>query len=218
MDKVPFKASPYPLPELAEYLEPFRHYFYRVENYRALERYATGLVADIKRKTCCGIAEAVAGTSSQALQEFSQQRVQRLVAEATAGDGALIFDDVAIPRRGRGMVGVAWQWCGILGKRANCQVVVTSRYCDPYYSWPVQGRLYLPREWADDQQRRAKVHIPDEIQFATKPQLALEQVGQADRWAVPFHTVVVDAGYGDNPNFLLGLEARGKRAATRCGR
>jgi SRSO17 transposase len=222
MDTMPFKASPYPLPELAEYLKPFRHHFYRVENYRALERYATGLVADIKRKTCCGIAEAVAGTSSQSLQEFltnthwdaeevSHQRVQRLVAEATAGDGALIFDDVGIPRRGRGIVGVAWQWCGVLGKRANCQVVVTSRYCDPYYSWPVQGRLYLPREWADDQQRRAKVHIPDEIQFATKPELALGQVDEAARWGVPFHTVVVDAGYGDNPNFLDGLEARDKR-------
>ena len=118
MDKPPPKASPYPLPELAEYLRPFRHHFYRVESYQALERYATGLLADIKRKTCSGIAKAVAGTSSQSLQEFltntdwaeegiDQQRVQGLVAEATAGDGALVFDDVSIPRQGRDMVGVA---------------------------------------------------------------------------------------------------------------
>jgi len=90
MDKARFKASPYPLPELAGFLKPFRHHFYRVENHRALERYATALVADIRRKTCFGITKAVAGTSSQALQEsltnthwdaeeVSQQRVQRLV-------------------------------------------------------------------------------------------------------------------------------------------
>jgi SRSO17 transposase len=222
MNKPPPKASPYPLPELAEYLKPFRHHFYRVESYQALERYATGLVADIKRKTCRGIAEAVAGTSSQSLQEFltnthwaeeamDQQRVQGLVVEATAGDGALVFDDVSIPRQGKDMVGVAWQWCGALGKRANCQVVVTSRYCDPYYSWPVKGGLYLPRGWIDDPKRRAKAHIPAEVEFATKPELALRQVDEAEQWGVPFETVVVDAGYGDNPNFLDGLEARNKR-------
>ena len=222
MDKPPPKASPYPLPELVEYLKPYRHHFYRVESYQALQRYATGLLADIKRKTCSGIAEAVAGTSSQSLQEFltntdwdveavDKQRVQGLVAEATAGDGALVFDDVSIPRKGKATVGVAWQWCGCLGKRANCQVVVTSRYCDPYYSWPMKGRLYLPGEWIDDPKRRAKAHIPAEVEFATKPELALGQVDEAEEWGVPFNTVVVDAGYGDNPNFLDGLEARDKR-------
>ena len=222
MDKPPVKASPYPLPELAEYLKPYRHHFYRVESYQALERYATGLLADIKRKTCSRIAEAVASTSSQSLQEFltntswpaeavGEQRVGGLVAEATAGDGVLVFDDVSIPRRGKDIVGVAWQWCGALGKRANCQVVVTSRYCDPYYSWPVKARLYLPRQWAEDPKRRTKAHIPAGVEFATKPELALRQVDEAERWGVPFATVVVDAGYGDNPNFLDGLEARDKR-------
>lgn len=229
MDKLPPKASPYALPELDEYLKPFRHHFYRVESYQALERYATGLLADIKRKTCSGIAEAVAGTSSQSLQEFltnthwdaeamNKQRVQRLMAEATAGDGALVFDDVSIPRQGKDIVGVAWQWCGVLGKRANCQVVVTSRYCDPYYSWPVKGRLYLSREWTDDSKRRAKAHIPAEVEFATKPELALRQVDEAEQWRVPFDTVVVDAGYGDNPNFLDGLEARAKRYVVNVAR
>ena len=229
MDNPPFKASPYPLPELAEYLKPFRHHFYRVENYQALERYATGLLADIKRKTCSGIAEAVAGTSSQSLQEFltnthwdpeaiNRQRVQQLMAEATAGDGVLVLDDVSVPRQGKDTVGVARQWCGALGKRANCQVVVTSRYCDPYYSWPVKGRLYLPREWSDDPKRRAKAHVPAEVEFATKPELALRQVDEAEEWGVPFHTVVVDAGYGDNPNFLDGLEARDKRYVVNVAR
>lgn len=229
MDKPPPKASPYPLPELVEYLKPFRHHFYRVESYLALERYTTGLLADIKRKTCAGIAEAVAGTSSQSLQEFltntswdpeavDKQRVQQFVEEATAGDGALVFDDVSVPRKGDNIVGVAWQWCGCLGKRANCQVVVTSRYCDPYYSWPVTGRLYLPPKWADDPERRAKAHIPDEVEFATKPELALRQVDVAQQWGVPFDTVVADAGYGDNPNFLDGLEARDKRYVVNVAR
>ncbi len=219
MESPPPKASPYPLPELVAYMKPFRGHFYRVESFWSMERYVTGLLADIKRKSCSGIAEGVAGTSSQELQEMltnsywkpqgvDRQRVAQLVVEAMAGDGALRFDDVSLPRQGKKLVGVAWQWRGALGKRANCQVVVTSRYCDPYYSWPVQGRLYLPREWVEDTERRTKVHIPEEIDFATKPELALRQVDEAKAWGVPFGWVVVDAGYGDNPNFLDGLEER----------
>lgn len=107
-------------------------------------------------------------------------------------------------------MGVAPQYCGELGKKANGQVVVTTHYADPYYAWPVNGQLYLPEEWCADQERRRKAAIPRAVAFQTKPTIALALIDEAQRWGVPCHAVVSDSGYGDNPAFLDGLEARGK--------
>ena len=109
---------------------------------------------------------------------------------------------------------MARQYCGALGKIANCQVVVTAGYSvdestesRPLH-WPVSARLYLPRAWAVDRKRRSPAHIPEHLPFRTKPELALELVDQARAWQVPFKAVVADAGYGSNPSFLAGLEKR----------
>lgn len=105
-------------------------------------------------------------------------------------------------------MGVARQYCGRLGKRANGQVVVTGRYVDPYFAWHVNGQLYLPAEWCQDQERRRQSAIPDEVSFATKPEIALWLIDEAREGSVPFQIVVSDSAYGDNPSFLDGLEAR----------
>jgi SRSO17 transposase len=106
-------------------------------------------------------------------------------------------------------VGVAPQYCGELGKKANGQVVVTIQYADPYYAWPVTGQLYLTEEWCQDQERRGEAGIPAEVEFQTKPALALTLLDEARQWGVPFGGVVSDSGYGDNPTFVEGLETRG---------
>lgn len=136
------RISPYPIPELKEFLRPFRPHFYRCESLPVLERYATGLLADIARKSGAGIAEAVAGLSESAVYRLlaqstwdeaavNRQRIDVMVAQATAGDGMLVFDETSFPRQGPKSVGVAHQYCGALGKTANCQVVVTAHYMDP---------------------------------------------------------------------------------------
>jgi SRSO17 transposase len=214
------KVPPYPIPELAEFLRPYRHHFYRVESLHVLERYATGLLAEMEqRKSGAGVAAAVAGLSEAAVYrlmaesvwdelDVDRHRVGDMVAGAVAGDGMVIVDDTGLPRKGKQTVGVAHQYCGELGKEANCQVVVTLDYVDPYYAWPVGGQLYLPESWCQDRERCQRAQIPAEVVFQTKPEIALALIDQARAWGVPFNTVGADSGYGDNPNFLDGLDCR----------
>jgi len=218
------KASPETLPELATYLKPFAPLFRRSTSRESVGRYLTGLLTDLPRKNCDTIAAAVAGTSTERLQHLltdatwdpqalDKQRVQTLVAQSPP-QGLLVLDDTGLPKQGRGSVGVARQYSGTLGKVANCQVVVSAHYvADEPRSpapihWPLTAQLYLPEAWATDGGRRATVHVPTEVAFQTKPELALALIDQARAWGVPFAWVVADAGYGDNPTFLQGLEVR----------
>src|ERR671915_630031 len=97
-----------------------------------------------------------------------------------------------------------------LGKVGNSQVAVTCCYSDPWATWPVGVRLYLPEAWTQDLGRCRQAGVPPEVGFQTKPEIALALLDQARRWGVPHHCVVADADYGDNPNFLAGLEERGE--------
>jgi SRSO17 transposase len=107
----------------------------------------------------------VPGTNAQRLQEFltkmpwdeedlNRQRVQKMMAEASMGNGVLMFDDTGFPKRGNASVGVARQYSGTLGQVGNCQIAVTCCYTDARATWPVAVRLYLPKTWADDPARR----------------------------------------------------------------
>ena len=99
-----------------------------------------------------------------------------------------------------------------MGKVGNCQVAVTCVYADAQAFWPVGVRLYLPEEWTEDMDRWMKARVPpQEARFRTKPAIALEMLDKARRSEVPHACVVADSGYGDNPNFLAGLEERQER-------
>jgi SRSO17 transposase len=212
-------ASPVELLELQEFLGAFQIRFRRPEGRRALERYTTGLLTELPNKNCDTLAQAVPGSSEQRLQEFltnmqwdeadlNRQRVQKMIAEAARGEGVLVFDDTGFPKQGTASVGVERQYSGTLGKVGNCQIAVTCCYTDRQVTWPVAVRLYLPKTWAQDAKRRQQTRVPAEIPFQTKPEIALTLLDQARAWGVPHRCVVADADYGDNPNFLAGLEAR----------
>src|SRR5215207_7833371 len=230
------KASSDPLPEIAEFLEPFASLFRRYQSRHSLKRYITGLLTDLDRKNCDTIAAALAGTSTERLQhlltdadwdslKLDELRVRSLSAKSPKG-GVLVLDDTSFPKQGKhkqgkASVGVARQYCGALGKRANCQVVVSAEYVadEPESSrplhWPVSGRLYLPEGWATDRKRRERSHVPEEIIFRSKSQIALSLVDLSREWGVPSEVVVADSGYGKYPSFLGGLEER--EVAYVCG-
>ena len=128
-------------------------------------------------------------------------KVRALVLPAVARSGpieAWIIDDTGFPKKGRHSVGVTRQYCGQLGKQDNCQVAVTLSIANHAASLPVAYRLYLPQEWAADPLRRDKAGVPEPIGFATKPEIALDQIRAACTAGIPRGTVLMDAGYGSD--------------------
>src|SRR5215813_3542862 len=189
-------ASPAELPEVRAFLGAFQVRFRRPEGRAALERYTTGLLTELPNKNGDTIAQAVPGTSAQRLQEFltnmqwdeedlNRQRVQKMMAEATRGEGVLVCDDTGFPKQGTASVGVARQYSGTLGKVDNCQIAVTCCYTDAQATWPVAVRLYLPKTLADALERRQQARVPAGVAFQTKPAIALALLDQARAWGVP---------------------------------
>lgn len=214
------KAGLQPLSGLAAFLEPFASLVRRPQSRHAMERYATGLMADLPRKTASDIGRAVAGTNGQRLQELltstvwdpaamDRLRIEQMVARASVGEGVQIIDDTGFPKKGAHSVGVARQYSGTLGRVDNCQVLVTSHYVDRVFDWPVAARLYLPEAWADDRARRQAAKVPAEVAFQTKGEIALDLIDAGIAAGVPTGAVIADAGYGDQPSLLEGLESRG---------
>jgi len=217
------------MPELAEFLEPFRVQFRQAKSAAVLERYLTGLLTEHPNKNCVTLAEVLPGTNSQTLNHLvsemvwdedalNAQRIGVMLSMKTEGDAALVFDDTGFAKQGRHSVGVQRQYSGTLGKVANCQVTVNCHLAERTLAWPVATRLYLPESWTSDPQRRAKAHVPEEVVFKTKPEIALDLLDEAKRRGVRWRCVVSDADYGDNPVFLNGLEERGEWCvvAVRC--
>jgi SRSO17 transposase len=210
------------LPELGEFLRPFQIHFVRSEGRQSLERYLTGLLTEHNNKNCDTLAQIVPGTSEQRLHnlltgiawdhdDLNDQRVRTLLRLPSEGDAVLVFDDTGFAKQGTCSVGVKRQYSGTLGRTGNCQVTVNCHYAERTLAWPVGTRLYLPQEWASDQPRRDKAQVPPDVTFQTKPLIALALLDQARHLGVTHACVTADADYGDNPNFLDGLEIRRER-------
>jgi SRSO17 transposase len=140
--------------------------------------------------------------------DLNRQRLERMLALPTEGDGVLIFDDTGFAQQGKCSVGTAWQYAGTLGKTANGQVTGNCPYAERTLAEPVATRLYLPKEWTADPDRLKKARVPKDVTLPTKPEIALDLLDRAKAWGVRWTCVSVDGDYGDNPNFLAGLEKR----------
>ncbi len=133
-------------------------------------------------------------------------------ADALVGgpDAVLVIDDTALPKQGRRSVGVARQYCGCLGKRANCQVLVSLTLARNEVPVPIGLRLFLPELWAADAGRCAEAGVPQQHRrVQPKPEIALAEIDRVRAAGARFGRVVVDAGYGVSAAFRHGLSERG---------
>jgi len=127
----------------------------------------------------------------------------------TGAPEAVLIDDTGIPKQGRHSVGVARQYCGQLGKQDNCQVAVSVSVANEQYSLPVGYQLYLPEEWTGDEPRRRLAKVPEEIRFATKPEIALSLLKSLQEANALPGVAIADAAYGVNGPFRSGLRSLG---------
>jgi SRSO17 transposase len=189
-----------------------------------LRDYCTGLILPGERKSvepmAARTAPARTGAQHQSLLHFvgvatwSDEKVlakvREMVLPAIEKNGpieAWIIDDTSFPKQGKHSVGVHHQYCGQLGKQANCQATVSLSIANHSASLPVAYQLYLPKDWTKDRARRKKAGVPSEIEFKTKPEIALDQIRWACAAGLPRGVVLMDAGYGNHSELRAALSA-----------
>jgi SRSO17 transposase len=181
------------------------------------EQYVRGLLLEGRRKSIQPMAARLPDGDEEGLQHFITDSpwddgpVRRRLAVRMSAEiepEGWIVDDTGLPKDGRFSPGVAHQYCGALGKTANCQVLVSVNAASDRASCPLGWRLFLPESWDQDVARRARARIPDEVGHVPKWQLALEIIDQLLEWGLERRVVQADGGYGDITAFRCGLEER----------
>jgi len=194
------------LRRLTRWLDQFKMCFGHRAQHVSLRQYVDGLLGDSGRKSMSAMLARVSEpTSYQAFQhvithapweaESVWRRLRAVLPERT---GILILDETSFPQSGPHSVGVARQYCGALGKVANCQVAVTAALWTGRRAWPVGALLYLPEAWIGDGARRAAARIPATVRLQEKWRLALTLLRRTRSAGITLTAVVADAEYGDN--------------------
>ncbi|AWN22175.1 IS701 family transposase [Deinococcus irradiatisoli] len=185
-----------------------------------LPRYVRGLLAPLERKSIQPMAEHVcipyqrlhhflnvSAWDTGAFEVLLRQQAQQLCGGKNA---VLVIDDTALPKSGEASVGVTHQYCGALGKIANCQSLITLTLSDGRLFAPLGMRLFLPTSWTQDPERCGQAGVPAERQqYKSKSEIALEELDRVREAGVTFKVVLADAGYGIGKAFRQGLTQRG---------
>lgn len=205
--------------EFERWLEPFLTAFRHTAQQRWAPVYLKGLIEPGRRKSVEPMAERVAPGETQQLHHFVSASPWALAPleavlaakadELVGGEGALlIVDDTALVKKGRHSAGVSHQYCGELGKKANCQSLVSltlSRWEVPVC---IGLRLFLPECWTDDKARRSASRIPESVRHEPKWRIALHEIDRVIATGVRFGAVTADAEYGSCGAFRSGLSQR----------
>ena len=222
------ELTPDVLRRLEGYAAGFRDAFSLDRPARWAGVYLAGLIQEGERKSIEPLSRRVAlppelavKDPEQALQQFINQspwdeqavlkRYRAVMAETFADPKAIfVIDDTSFPKQGQHSVGVQRQYCGALGKKANCQCAVSVHYVAPKGHYPLDMRLYLPESWLSEPARLDRAGVPGaERRSLTKGRIALELLDRVRGEGLPGGLVVADAGYGVSGPFRDGLAERG---------
>src|SRR5262245_27013346 len=223
------ELSPEVLQRLRAFAQRFEDLFGHPAQRAWSDVYLRGLLQDGERKSIEPMAARVPRPAEllairdpeQALQQFVNQspwdeqpvcqRYRAVMARPLASpQGIFVIDDTGSPKQGKHSVGVQRQYCGPLGKKANCQVAVTVHYVSPKGHFPAALRLFLPDSWTSSPERLKAVGVPEESREAkAKGEIALELLDQVrSEELLPGDLVITDAGYGVSQALRHGLEER----------
>lgn len=208
--------------EFDRWMQPFFAAFGHKAQRRWAPVYLRGLIAPGERKSVEPMARRQCPQDKEQLHHFvatstwemgDHERLLLDKADAIVGrrDAHLIVDDTALVKQGKHSVGVAHQYCGQLGKNANCQALVSLTLARDEMPVPVALRLYLPKPWADDPVRRGKCGVPETVTFRPKWKIALDEIARVVQSGVRFGDVLADGGYGVCAEFRRGLAEQGLR-------
>jgi SRSO17 transposase len=202
---------------LIEFAEQVYAPLARCDQRAKAEQYVRGLLLEGRRKSIQPMAARLPDGDEQGLQQFitdspwNDTPVRRRLARRMTAEiepAGWVIDDTGLPKDGRWSPGVARQYCGALGKTANCQVIVSVNAVTDRASCPLDWRLFVPEEWDADAERRARAKIPDEVRHRPKWRLALDLLDELLAWGLERRVVQADGGYGDITAFRIGLEQR----------
>lgn len=190
----------------------------RSERRQAAARYVEGLLMDGQRKSIEPMASRL-GVQAQGLQQFVTDSpwsdaqlwsvIRREIISHLEPIESWIIDETSWIKQGRHSVGVGQQYCGAVGKNANCQVNVQLTVSNGLSAAPIAAQLFLPESWASDPARRAQAGIPAEVSFATKPQIAVALIDEALKDQVQKAPVLGDCVYGNSYRLRQALRERG---------
>src|ERR687890_1331896 len=192
-------------------------HFARSEVRQRANDYLHGLLSEAKRKNSWQLAEVAGNATPYGIQHLLgraswdadavRDDAREYILEHLAGEqSVLIIDETGFIKKGEKSVGVKRQYTGTVGKRENCQVGVFLAYASERGQAFIDRELYLPEEWAEDEERRERAGVPEEVGMRTKPELAKEMLGRALEAEVKAAWVVADSVYGDSRRLGMFLE------------